>query len=294
MKCRRQSLEPGVEVVERQLRNGDDGFARHRHGATFGAQTRAVTIQARLGGKQRLQFFEIGGVGGVLVVAALQIGDHALEPSLRVGGGRLDVREVAAELRTVRAIQQEVALNRCVILDGFGRVELEAVIFARVFQNLAVVVDVEFDPTVHGVFRDALAFIDQAADDRLSHHSQARASGAGSRRFVEREVGHAHLWHFRAAMRTGVRAIGAFVGFVLPSIIRGFVGGRRYILSTPGAGAMSEAGVQNSEIGKDFGNRPHRRAGTVIRQVLIHADGRRQADDGIHRRLAQTPRDQTE
>ena len=230
----------------------------------------------------------------MLVIAALQVGDHAFEPSLRVGGGRLDVREVAAELRTVRAIQQEVALNRCVILDGFGRVELEAVIFARVLQDLAVVVDVEFDPTVHRIFRDALAFVDQAAHDGLSHHTQARAGGAGSRRFVEREVGHAHLWHVCTAMRTGVYPIGAFVGIVLPIVGRRIINGRRNILSTLGAGAMTEAGVQNSEIGKDFGNRPYRRTGTVIRQVLIHADGWRQADDGVHRRLAQTPRDQAE
>ena len=54
--------------------------------------------------KQMLQLFKVSGVCGVFVVAALKVGDDALEPSLRVGGRRPDVREVASELRTVRTV----------------------------------------------------------------------------------------------------------------------------------------------------------------------------------------------
>ena len=270
---RRQGLDPRVEVVERQLRNRDDGLARHGHGAAFGAQARAFAVETGLGGEEVLQFFEIGGVGGVLVVAALEVGDHALEASLRVGGGRLDIGEVAAELRAVGAVQKQVALDGRVILDGFGRVELEAKILARVLHDLAVVVAVELDPAIDGEFGDALALVHEAADDGLAHHAQTRAGGAGSRGFVEREVCHAHLGHRRAAMRAGIGSIGAFVGFVLPVLVSGFIGGRRDILPTLGAGAMSETGVQNSQIGEDFGDGSNRRAGTVIRQVLVHADG---------------------
>ncbi len=88
---RRQGLDPRVEVVERQVRNLDDGLARHGDGAAFGSQARAFAVETGLGREEVLQLFEIGGVGGVLVVAALEVGDHALETSLRVGGGRLDI-----------------------------------------------------------------------------------------------------------------------------------------------------------------------------------------------------------
>ena len=154
--------------------------------------------------------------------------------------------------------------------------------------------DVELDPTIHGVFGDALAFVDQAADDDLPHHAQTRAGGAGSRRLVEREVGHAHLWHCRAAMRAGKSPIGAFVGFVLPVFGRGLKGGRRHILPALRAGTMSEAGVQHPQIGEYLGGCTNRRAGAVIRQVLVHADGGGQADDGIHRRFGQSPGDHAE
>ncbi len=116
-----------------------------------------------------------------------------------------------------------------VILDGFGRVELEAKILARVLHDLAVVVAVEFDPAVDGEFGDALAFVHEAADDGLAHHAQSRAGGAGSRGLVEREVCHAHFRNRCAAMRAGIGAVGAFVGFVLPVFVSGFVGRRRDI-----------------------------------------------------------------
>ena len=184
-----------------------------------------ATVTARLSGCRRvpsqsetglcreevLQLFEIGGVGGVLVVAALKVGDHALEASLRVGGGRLDIGIVAAELWAVGAVQKQVALGGSEFLDGFGRVELEAKIHPRVLHDLAVVTAVELDPAVDGEFGDALALVHEAADDGLAHHAQSRAGGAGSRGLVEREVRHAHLRHSRATMRTGIGAIGAFV-----------------------------------------------------------------------------------
>ena len=109
---RRQALEPAVQLAERQLRNADDRLARHRHRAAFGAQARALAIRAGLGGEEFVQLFAVGGVGGVLVVAAQQVGDHALETPLGVGRGRLDLREVPPELRAVRAVQQQVALRR--------------------------------------------------------------------------------------------------------------------------------------------------------------------------------------
>jgi hypothetical protein len=97
-------------------------------------------------------------------------------------------------------------------------VELEAKILARVLHDLAVVVAVELDPAVDGEFGDALALVHEAADDGLAHHAQSRAGGAGSRGLVEREVRHAHLRHSRAAMRTGICPIGAFVRIILPIV----------------------------------------------------------------------------
>jgi hypothetical protein len=61
----------------------------------------------------------------VLGVAAQQVGDHALEAALRDGGGRLDLRVVAAESGAVDPVEQQVALGRAERADGHGRVEIK-------------------------------------------------------------------------------------------------------------------------------------------------------------------------
>src|SRR6266545_4516730 len=98
----------------------------------------------------------------------------------------------------------------------------------------------EINPTIHGVFGDAFALVDQAADNDLSHYTQTCAGWTGSRGLVKREVCHAHFRYLRAAMRTRICPIGAFVGFRLkgvPGIVGGFIGGRWNILSALGTGA---------------------------------------------------------
>ena len=72
-------------------------------------------------------------------------------------------------------------------------------ISSGVLQDLAVMLDVEVDPAVHGELRDALVLVDQAADDHLAHLAQAGAGGAGPGRLVEGEIGHAHLGYGAAA-----------------------------------------------------------------------------------------------
>jgi len=57
---------------------------------------------------------------------------------------------------------------------------------------------------------------------------------------------------------------------------------------------MAKPGVQDPQIGENFGDSAHRRARAVIGQVLIHADGGRQTDDGVHRWFAQATGDQAE
>ena len=77
----------------------------------------------------------------------------------------------AKALRILRAVQEQVSLNGSVIFNGFARVKLKAEILACVFQNLAIAIIVELDPTINGIFRDALALVDQAPDDSLAHHA---------------------------------------------------------------------------------------------------------------------------
>ena len=71
---RGQAVEPVAQVVERQVRQADDGATGNGHSAAFGTQARALAVGTGLGGEILLQLFEIGGVGGVLVVAAQQVG----------------------------------------------------------------------------------------------------------------------------------------------------------------------------------------------------------------------------
>ncbi len=169
---------------------------------------------------------------------------------------------------------------------------------AGVLQDLAVVIDVKFDPALDRLFSDALVLIHQAADDHLPHFAQPGAGGTGAGWLVEGKVRHAHLRHRGTAVRTGIGAVRAFVGLRvergLPGLVIGLIGGRRHILSTIRTGTVSEACIQDAQVGKDLGDRTHRRAGTVVSQVLVDADGWRQADDRIDRGLAEAPCDQTE
>ena len=67
----------------------------------------------------------------VFGVAAQEVGGDALEASLADGGRRLDVGEVAAEVRALHAEEQQVALGRRVVLDRQREVEVEAVVRQR-------------------------------------------------------------------------------------------------------------------------------------------------------------------
>jgi len=98
----------------------------------------------------------IGGVGGLFVIAALQIGDHALKTALGIGGGGLNFWKMAAELRAVGAIEEKVTLDGGVLANRQGWVKLKTVILPGIFQNLAVVGDVEINPTKDGKLGDAL------------------------------------------------------------------------------------------------------------------------------------------
>src|SRR5512138_973707 len=95
----------------------------------FRSQACSLAVGAGLGHEQVVQFFQVGCVGGMLVIAPLQVGEHTFELSLFDGCGRLDIREVMAHLRAVGSIQEEIALNRCVLLDRFGRIESKAEMF---------------------------------------------------------------------------------------------------------------------------------------------------------------------
>ena len=60
----------------------------------------------------------------------------------------------------------------------------------------------------------------------------------------------------------------------------------RHVRAALRAGAVTRAGEQHPQVGVDLGGGADRRARRAVTVALVHADGGREPDDGIHRRAA--------
>ena len=72
------------------------------------------------------------GIAGVVGVAAHQAGDNAFEIALPYGRWRFCVGEVLPERFAVSPVEQQIALRWTECLDGYVKVEVEAVVVSGV------------------------------------------------------------------------------------------------------------------------------------------------------------------
>src|SRR5512142_2500166 len=106
--------------------------------------------------EQLLHLLAVYSIVGVLVIAAQQIGEDALEAAGSDGLGRLLVRVVAFELWALGFIQQEIVRGWFILPDWQVRIEMKTIIFRRRLEDVAVIVDVELLPIGNRFLFDAL------------------------------------------------------------------------------------------------------------------------------------------
>jgi hypothetical protein len=145
--------------------------------------------------QQALQFFQVVGVrvGGVLGMAAQQVGDRTFEAAFSDGARSFDLWVVAAERWAVDPVEQQVALGRAQRADGHGRVENKAVVAPGGAQRLDIASRVERVPDQYSPTCQAFFIVKDPRQVPGINGPQPGADRACSGGFVEREEGHAHL-----------------------------------------------------------------------------------------------------
>ncbi len=254
-----QPGDPPGQLAQREPRDLYNVLAGDAHHAGLGAQARPGALGAGLQHQHALKLFQVIGilVGGVLGVAAQQVGDHALEAAFGHGVGRFDLRVVAAENRAVDPVEQQVTLSGTQLAQGHGGVEIKAVVAPGGAQRFDIPGRDAGFPEQHRPAGQALFLVKDVRQVGSVDGAHAGAGRAGPGRLVEGEEGHAHLGQQCAAVGAGNIAL-RLIGFIFihPHAFRrlGRLVGGRDVHAALETGAVPDAGEQHAQVGVDFGD----------------------------------------
>ena len=139
----------------------------------------------------------------MLGVAAQQGSGDALEaPLVHVQRGR-HAGKMLGKVRVLHPVDEQVALDRGVLVDRQGRIEGKAIIAGGRLEDLDVVLDVKVIPAGHSVVEDRALRVDQPLHVDHLNGAQPGAGGAGPGGFIERKMGHTQHRDRRPAVRAG-------------------------------------------------------------------------------------------